>query len=50
MGPKIRGACEFVGKTGKKCAIGQLSDLVNIMESRAGTIISNDVEGIVYED
>jgi len=50
MGPKIRGACEFVGKTGKQCAIGQLSDLVDIMESRAGTLISNDIEGIVYED
>lgn len=50
MGPKIRGACEFVGKTGKQCAIGQLSDLVDIMKSAAGTRISNDVEGIVYED
>lgn len=50
MGPKIRGACNFVGKTNRRSAIGQLSDLVKIMESRAGTIISNDVEGIVYED
>lgn len=50
MGPKIRGACNFVGRTSRKSAIGQLSDLVKIMESRAGTIISNDVEGIVYED
>jgi len=50
MGPKIRGACEFVGKTGKKCAIGQLSDLVDIMRSTAGTLISNDIEGIVYGD
>lgn len=50
MGPKIRGACNFVGKTNRKSTIGQLSDLVKIMESKAGTIISNDVEGIVYED
>jgi len=50
MGPKIRGACEFVGKTGRQCAIGQLSDLVDIMQSTAGTRISNDVEGIVYGD
>jgi len=50
MGPKVRGACEFVGKTGKKCAIGQLSDLVDIMQSTAGTLISNDIEGIVYGD
>lgn len=50
MGPKIRGACEFVGKSGKTCAIGQLSDLVDIMQSTAGTLISNDIEGIVYAD
>jgi len=50
MGPKIRGACEFVGKTGNQCAIGQLSDLVGIMQSTAGTLISNDIEGIVYGD
>jgi carbamate kinase len=50
MGPKIRGACEFVAKTGKKSAIGQLSDLVDIMDLKAGTLISNEVEGIVYAD
>ena len=49
MGPKIRGACEFVRKTGYASAIGQLSDPVEIMQGKAGTLVSNDVDGIVYE-
>jgi carbamate kinase len=48
MGPKIRGACEFVRKTGHESAIGQLSDLVEIMEGQAGTLVSNEIDGIVY--
>lgn len=48
MGPKIRGACEFVRKSGHSCAIGQLSDLVDVMAGKAGTLISNDVDGVVY--
>jgi carbamate kinase len=50
MGPKIRGACEFVRKTGHRSAIGQLSELVDIMKYRAGTLVSNDIDGIVYGD
>jgi len=50
MGPKIRGACEFVRKTGHKSAIGQLSDLVKIMRGEAGTLVSNDIDGIIYAD
>ncbi|HEY5774708.1 MAG TPA: carbamate kinase [Xanthomonadales bacterium] len=50
MGPKIRGACEFVRKTGHKSAIGQLSDLVKIMKGEAGTLVSNDIDGIIYAD
>jgi carbamate kinase len=48
MGPKIRGACEFVRKSGHRSAIGQLSDLVDIMAGKAGTLISNDVDDVVY--
>ncbi|MGB5488985.1 MAG: carbamate kinase [Lysobacterales bacterium] len=48
MGPKIRGACEFVRETGHSSAIGQLSDLVKIMTGEAGTLISNDIDGIVF--
>jgi len=50
MGPKIRGACEFVRKTGHRSVIGQLSELVDIMKGRAGTLVSNDIDGIVYGD
>ena len=48
MGPKIRGACEFVRKSGHRSAVGQLSDLVDIMAGKAGTLISNDVDGLVF--
>ncbi len=50
MGPKIRGACEFAGKTGQRSVIGQLADLVDIMKGRAGTLVSNHIDGIVYAD
>jgi len=48
MGPKVQGACKFVRETGKQSTIGQLSDLVKIMNGEAGTLISNDTQGIVY--
>ncbi|MFC1696036.1 carbamate kinase [Pseudomonadota bacterium] len=48
MGPKVRGACQFVRETGHESAIGQLSDLAGIMDGVAGTLISNDVNGIEY--
>jgi carbamate kinase len=48
MGPKVLGACQFVRKTGYPSAIGQLSDLAEIMTGEAGTLISNDVDGICY--
>ena len=50
MGPKVKGACEFVRETGKQSAIGQLSDLAKIMDGKAGTLISNQIQGIVYGD
>jgi len=48
MGPKVLGACRFVRETGNMSAIGRLSDLKEIMAGRAGTLISNDIGGIVY--
>ena len=50
MGPKVLGACKFVRETGKKSAIGKLSDLTNIMAGTAGTLISNDIDGLRVED
>ena len=48
MGPKIIGACQFVRETGRQSAIGKLSELTGIMSGEKGTLISNDVSGIVY--
>jgi carbamate kinase len=48
MGPKVLGACQFVRETGQQSAIGQLTDLKKIMDGEAGTLVSNDVEGIHY--
>jgi carbamate kinase len=48
MGPKVIGACQFVRDTGHRSAIGQLSDLSDIMAGKAGTLISNDIDGIQY--
>ena len=50
MGPKVIGACKFVRETGKQSAIGQLEDLAKIMAGEAGTLISNDIDGIRYGD
>jgi carbamate kinase len=48
MGPKVLGACQFVRETGNNSAIGQLSDLKKIIDGGAGTLISNDVDGIQF--
>jgi carbamate kinase len=48
MGPKVIGACQFVRETGHRSAIGQLSDLSDIMAGKAGTLISNEIDGIEY--
>jgi carbamate kinase len=50
MAPKVLGACKFVRETGRRSAIGQLSDLPTIMAGDAGTLISNEIEGICYGD
>jgi len=50
MGPKVEGACRFVRETDGWCAIGQLSDLVGIMEGRCGTLIAGDLKGIRFAD
>lgn len=42
MGPKVRAACGFVNKTGKRAGIGALRDASAIIEGAAGTIISVD--------
>jgi carbamate kinase len=39
MGPKVEAACDFVERTGGTAAIGALSDIEDIVEGRAGTIV-----------
>ena len=48
MGPKVLGACRFVRETGQRSAIGRLSELEKIMAGKAGTLISNEVDGIRF--
>ena len=48
MGPKVDAACRFVRATGKRAAIGELSDLTRIIAGEAGTTIAADADGIVY--
>jgi carbamate kinase len=40
MGPKVAAACRFVEVTGDMAAIGRLEDAQEILEGRAGTIIT----------
>jgi carbamate kinase len=40
MGPKVDAACRFVEVTGDMAAIGRMEDAVEILEGRAGTIIT----------
>ena len=46
MGPKIQAAIELVEATGKIAAIGALHDLVAISEGKAGTIVTNEANGL----
>jgi carbamate kinase len=50
MGPKVAGACKFVRESGHSAAIGKLSDLEDIIDGRAGTLISNRRPGIQFRD
>jgi carbamate kinase len=48
MGPKVRAACRFAAATGKRAAIGALSDLSRIVSGDAGTTVSSTENGILY--
>ena len=48
MGPKVDAACRFATATGKKAAIGALSDLGAIIAGTKGTTVSALESGIVY--
>jgi len=46
MGPKVEAAVDFVRRTGKPAAIGQLPALVEIVAGRAGTQVTADAPGL----
>ena len=46
MGPKVEAAIEFVERTGKTAAIGALADIVRISRGEAGTIVTQQAEGL----
>jgi carbamate kinase len=48
MGPKVEAACRFASATGKRAAIGALSDLGRIVAGDAGTTVSVKESGVVY--
>lgn len=48
MGPKVEAACRFVRSTGKRAAIGELSELGRIIEGVAGTTIAADAGAIAF--
>jgi carbamate kinase len=48
MGPKVDAACRFVRTTGRRAAIGELSQLERIIAGAAGTTIAPDATGIEY--
>ena len=48
MGPKVDAACRFARATGKRAAIGELSQLGRILDAEAGTTIDPAATGITY--
>jgi carbamate kinase len=48
MGPKVDAACRFAKATGKKSAIGALSDLSGIIAGTMGTTVTTQESSIVY--
>ena len=48
MGPKVDAACRFARATGKRAAIGELSQLGAILAGSAGTTVDVGANGIVY--
>lgn len=50
MGPKVQAACRFVRETGRRSMIGRLRNLCDIVDGKAGTLISNEIDGIEFVD
>jgi carbamate kinase len=41
MGPKVRAACQFVERTGKRAVIGSIADTPALVRGEAGTVIQS---------
>jgi carbamate kinase len=48
MGPKVEAACAFARQTGRRAAIGALTQVADVLAGRTGTIVSTDAAGIGY--
>jgi carbamate kinase len=48
MGPKVQAACEFARNTGKVAVIGSLADIEAIVQGKAGTRVSTEVNELIY--
>ena len=42
MGPKVRAACEFVERTGKRAVIGSIAETEALVRGEAGTVVALD--------
>jgi carbamate kinase len=48
MGPKVEAACRFASATGRRAAIGALTELSRIIAGEAGTMVSATEPGIAF--
>jgi carbamate kinase len=48
MLPKVQAACEFARGSGHRAAIGGLTDISEMLEGTAGTIVSTEFDGVAY--
>lgn len=48
MGPKVEAACDFARSTGKRAVIGALEDISDIINGKAGTVITTEETGVTY--
>jgi carbamate kinase len=46
MGPKVEAAIEFASRTGKTAAVGALADLERMAHGEAGTLVTQEAEGL----
>lgn len=48
MGPKVQAVINFVKATGRDAVIGSLSDIEEIVKGKAGTRVTNNIDGITF--